>query len=480
MTIAGQTRRAAPGAATGAQTELRAGSVGFIGLLAQSVAGIGPSVAIALILGLVVSTAGNGAWLVWLISSAVLVFVALCIGQFARRFTSSGGLYALLTRAGPVYGAITAWAVLLFALGSAPILPLSFGLFLSDWLGGLGLHAGPAGIWIASVICVLVAMGFTFRDVAGAALVMFVVEIVSLLAMLMILAVVVAHNSGALWDPAQLSLSGVTFSGVAHGVAFTLLAFAAFESALFLGAEARNPLRQTGRALVSSVLICGLLFAVFTYVFTIGFRSAGLDFTASQNPLADIAAAYGVHWLGNLVMPGVIVALFGVTVASLNFSSRLLLTLAREGFLPGWFGMVSVRHRTPANAIGFVAGLDVAVLSGLALTGYATMDTYGLIGGLSGYWVGTTYVMAAIAMLVYLRRIGQLSPLLAAMGVVVVAAFLWFFVSSTFPVPAAPGGLVLAVFYGSMALAALHVILTRLAAPRALARLGSSVTAAGQ
>ncbi|WP_138471387.1 APC family permease [Poseidonocella sp. HB161398] len=456
------------------QIGLRRGSVGFIGLLAQSVAGIGPSVGIALIMSLVVATSGNGAWLVWLISAAVLTFVAICIGQFASRFASSGGLYALLAKAGPVYGALTAWAVLLFALGSAPILPLSFGLFLTDYLVSLGISAGPFTTWATSMICVLVALWFTLRDVAGAAIVMFVVEILSLVAMVAILFVVIGANSGALWDPAQLSLDGASFSGIAQGVAFTLLAFAAFESALFLGAEAKNPLKQTGRALITSVLFCGALFAVFTYVFTIGFRSSGLDFAASENPLAQMAEAYGVGFISNFVMPGVIVALFGVTVANLNFASRLLMTLSREKILPPFLGAVSHRHQTPTRAINFVAGLDLAVLTLLALTGFANFGTYGFLGGLAGYWVGATYILAAIAMLSYLRRIGRLSPVLALIGGIVVLAFLWFFLQSTFPVPAAPGSIVLLIFYASMVLAALHVALARARRPQLLARLGTS------
>ncbi len=458
------------------ETGLRAGSVGFLGLLAQSVAGIGPSVAIALILGLVAATSGNGAWLVWLISAAVLVCVALCIAQFSGRFASSGGLYALLSRASPVMGVLTAWAAVLFSLGSAPILPLSFGLFLTDYLRTLGLDAGQGVTWAAAVICVLAAAWLTLRDVAGSAIVMFVVEVLSVVAMLIILLVVALKNFTALADPVQFTLQGVSFSSVAQGVAFTLLAFAAFESALFLGAEAKNPLKQTGQALLWSVLICGLMFAVFTWVFTVGFRNAGLDFASSENPLHEIAAAYDVEWLSLFVMPGVIVALFGVTIANLNFASRLLMTLSREKCAPAFLAGVSKVHQTPAPAIRVVAGLDIVVLSILGLTGLATMDTYGFLGALSGYWVGSTYVLSAIAMLYYLGRIGRLNLPLAVMGAAVALAFLWFFFNSSFPLPPSPGGIILAIFYGSVVMAVLHVIWLKLSGSSVLATIGSTAS----
>lgn len=461
-------------ASTSANLELRSGSVGFIGLLAQSVAGIGPSVAIALILGLVVSTCGNGSWLVWLISSTVLVLVALCISQFAGRFASSGGLYALVSKAGPVCGVLTAWAAVLFSLGSAPILPLSFGLFLSDYLHAFGWNIGTGGIWLASVLCVLAAAWLTMRDVAGSAVVMFVVEVLSLVAMTLIMVIVAWRNANSLVDPAQLTLDGVSISSIAQGVAFTLLAFAAFESALFLGAEAKNPLKQTGRALISSVMICGLMFAIFTYVFTIGFRNAGLDFAKAENPLHDIAVAYGIEGLSLFVMPGVIIALFGVTIANLNFASRLLMTLSREKAAPTFLGEVSRKHLTPTPAIKVVAGLDMVMLTVFALTGLATMDTYGFIGALSGYWVGATYLLSAVAMLIYLRQIGKLSLPLGAMGLAVTAAFLWFFFTSSVPLPPSPGGVILAIFYASLVLAFLHLVLLKVRKSPILKTLGTS------
>lgn len=474
MTSMTDTIAAAPPASD--EGELRNGAVGFLGLLSQSVAGIGPSTGVAVILGLVVATSGNGAWLVWLISTLVLVSVAICISQFTKRYASSGGLYVLNAQAGRGFGLVTAWAAILFSLASAPILPLAFGLFLSDYLNQIGASIGPAALWIVTIMCTIVATGLTLRDVALSAIAMFVIEILSMAAMLVLLVIVAVNHSSALIDPMQLGLQGVTAHQIAQGVAFSLLAFAAFESSLFLGKEAKNPLTQMSRAITWSVVICGILFTVFTYVLSIGFRGITPGFAENPNPLRAIAEANHVGFLNNFVQPGVIIALFGVTIANLNFASRLLMTLSKERMLPAMFAHVSARHRTPTRAILFVAGLDIVVLTLLSLTGNADFAAYGFLGGLSGYWVGMTYIVASAAMMYYLFKRKELTARYMAIGVFSIAAFLYFFWTSSVPLPASPGDVILLIFYVTVALSVLHWIFLKLRKSPVLDMLGTSAT----
>ena len=68
-----------------ARASLKAGSLGFIEVLATSVALIGPSMTPLLIAPYMYADAGNGTWLAYLFGGTMLVFVALCINQFARR-----------------------------------------------------------------------------------------------------------------------------------------------------------------------------------------------------------------------------------------------------------------------------------------------------------------------------------------------------------------------------------------------------------
>ena len=456
--------------------ELRKGAVGFFGLLAQSVAGIGPSIAIALILGLVAGTSGPGAWLSWLISTLIVIAVAICISQFARRFVTSGGVYVLNAQGNPGLGLVTAWAALLFSIGSAPILPLAFGIFFVDFLGELGMGGGPVTLWLAITACTAGATYFAWRDLGLSAIVMLIIEVVSLIAIALLMIVVAANNFDHIIDPAQLSLRGVGIREIAQGVVLSLLAFAAFESALFLGKEATHPLREMSRAITGAVIFCGALFVICTYVMSIGFGSLGKDFAASGNPLRDLSAANGVGFLDYLIQPGIIISLFAVTIANLNFSSRLLMTLSREKLLPNLFQHIDPRTHTPSTAIFIVAAIDVIATTIFVLTGIATFDTFGIVGTLSGYWVGLTYLVSCIAMIVYLRRNGELKPWLLVVGAVGTAAFVYFYWVTAVPMPASPWNIVLYIFFASVILSLIHWAVLAVNRSPTLARFGTSAS----
>src|SRR6202161_5000910 len=96
--------------------------------LAQSVANMAPSAAMALLPLFVFLDAGNGAWLSFGISVIVLLIVAYCAAQFATRINSAGSFYVWVTRAiGPGAGSAAGWGLVLgylftrvaYVLGSA-------------------------------------------------------------------------------------------------------------------------------------------------------------------------------------------------------------------------------------------------------------------------------------------------------------------------------------------------------------------------
>ncbi len=68
-------------------------------VLAQSVANMAPSAAMALLPFLVFLSAGNGTWLSFALGLVVLLIVGYCAAQFATRINSAGSFYVWVTRA---------------------------------------------------------------------------------------------------------------------------------------------------------------------------------------------------------------------------------------------------------------------------------------------------------------------------------------------------------------------------------------------
>ena len=86
----------------------------FPEVLAQSVANMAPSAAMALLPLLVFYSAGNATWLSFLISVIVLLVVAYCASLFATRINSAGSFYVWVTRAlGPGAGSAAGWGLVL-------------------------------------------------------------------------------------------------------------------------------------------------------------------------------------------------------------------------------------------------------------------------------------------------------------------------------------------------------------------------------
>jgi amino acid transporter len=459
--------------ATGAD-EMHAGSVGFIGLLTQSVASVGPTFAIAAILGLVAANSGPGAWVVWALSALLVIAIAVCITQFTRRFVTTGGLYSLAAQGGKGFGLASAWMYALFAIVTAPVLPIAFGVYLNDFVSDIGGPTGTGLVLLYAVLAACIAGTLAWRDVGLSATVMLIIELLSVAAIVVLMVVVLGNHSGSIFDSTQLGLKGVTVHDITLGIVLGLLAFAAFESATFLGREANAPQRQISRALVGSVTIIGLLFIFCTYCMTIGFGGSEA-FGTSANPLRDLAIDNNVEALRYIVQFGVVISLFGVVTASSNFVSRLVMTLGREGLFPRPLTRIDHRHGTPVAGIVFVAGLNTAVAIVLAIAGRLSIQVFFDLGTIGGYWIGASYVITCIAVVSYLRRIGELTPSIALAAAVGVVPILYLYYRNSSPWPATPGSTYLIVFYATAVLALVHLIIAKARRSPVLDHLGSSV-----
>src|SRR5271167_3196632 len=92
---------------------MKAGSLSFMEVLATSIALIGPSMTPILIAPYMYALAGNGTWLAYVFGGIMLIFVAFCINQFARRSSSAGSMYGYVAdHLGPVAGAVGGWTLL--------------------------------------------------------------------------------------------------------------------------------------------------------------------------------------------------------------------------------------------------------------------------------------------------------------------------------------------------------------------------------
>src|SRR5690242_13268040 len=229
----------------------------FPEVLAQSVANMAPSAAMALLPLFVFLNAGNGAWLSFGISIIVLLIVAYCAAQFATRINSAGSFYVWVTRAlGPGAGSAAGWGLVLGYLFTGIACVLGFEIYGDQFLVGLGLSPGNHAV--RALLYLVGGLGpalVSVLDIRISQRLAFLLEAISVTIILVLCIAVYVHNGGV-FDHAQLTLSGFRPGGLVVGMVLALFAFVGFESAGAPGQEARDPARSVPRSILWS---CGVV-----------------------------------------------------------------------------------------------------------------------------------------------------------------------------------------------------------------------------
>jgi len=406
--------------------------------LAQSVSTIAPTTTPAATIPLVCALAGNGTWLAYVLATAAILLVALCISRFARYSSSPGSLYTYASMIlPPSLGATAAWSLLLayIATGSSVI-----GGFYH--YANLLLHDATGRIASAVFLALLVtaiSIGIAWRDVKISARLMLWIEAVSVTLIVTVVSLVLLRH-GLHLDWTQLRLRGMTGSGLRLGLVLALFSFVGFESATTLGAEARNPLRTIPRAVIQSALLAGAVFILCAYTEVLGLRTVGQDLGKSEAPMRVLASVGGVPILGLLIDIGVLVSMFAGTLACITAAARVLLLMAHNGLMPGSLRVTHARHETPGRAIMVTGIASVAPVAVLAARGASGLDVYGWMGSLATYGFIVAYALVCVALPRYLRDHGAYRPGARIIPWLAFTAMLLALIGNLYPIPEGPYG----------------------------------------
>src|SRR5713101_6623563 len=406
--------------------------------LAQSVSTIAPTTTPAATIPLVCALAGNGTWLAYVLATAAILLVALCISRFARYSSSPGSLYTYASMILPPWlGATVAWSLLLAYIATGASVIGGFyhyaNLLLHDATGHV-----TSTVFLALIVTVI-SIGIAWRDVKISARLMLWIEAVSVTLILTVVVLVLVRH-GLHLDWTQLRLSGMTGSGLRLGLVLALFSFVGFESATTLGAEARNPLKTIPRAVIQSALLAGAIFIVCAYTEVLGLRTIGQDLGASQAPMRVLAGVGGVPVLGLLIDIGVLVSMFAGTLACITAAARVLLLMSHNGITHGSLRRTHARHETPSRAVvitGAAALLPVAIL---AARGASGLDVYGWLGSLATYGFIVAYALVCVALPRYLRDHKVFRPGVQVIPWLAFTAMLLALIGNLYPVPEGPYG----------------------------------------
>ena len=422
---------------------LRSECLPFGDVLAQSIANIAPTATPTINLALVFASAGNGTWFAYVIATIGLVFVGLNINQFARRSASPGSLYSYIAKGlGSTAGVICGWALVLAYVLTAMAVLCGFASYGEVLFGLVGLKISPIFLF---AICAGIVWYVAYKDIQLSAMMMLIIEVVSV-SLILLLGLIVWFHKGLAIDTAQLTLQETTPGGVSLGLVLAVFSFVGFESATALGDEAKNPLKTIPSSVILSTLLAGLFFVVMTYVEVLGFRGAPSTLNETAAPLSFLAQQAGVGFLGVIVVVGAMISFFACALASINAGARIFFTMARHGIFHPAVGRAHESNQTPHVAVTMTTLFTFLLPASMSMFGVKVLDILAYLGTIATYGFLLVYILISIAAPVYLHRQRQLRPIDVAIAVLAVGFMAIPVIGSVgipgensiFPVPPAP------------------------------------------
>ena len=416
---------------------LHKGVLGPMETLAQSISAIAPSTSPALTIPLVFALAGNGTWLVYLLTTMAVLLVGFCISCFARMTASPGSLYSYTADTLPPWlGAIAAWAMLLAYLATGASVAGAFFYYGNVILSQFVSWTMPGLLTLIIVFGATCAVAY--RDVKLSAEMMLWIEVISVSLIAIVLALLLFHY-GLRLDMEQVRLKDVNLKGLGPALVLAMFSFVGFESATTLGAEAHNPLKTIPRAVLQSAVVVGVFFMISAYSEVLGFHGETRNLSdPAISPMHVLARKAGISPLGTAIDFGAFVAGFACVLACTTASARVMLRMAHSGLLPDSLGRTHKRFGTPTAGVILSALVMFAATAPLILRGVSGTDLYSWLGSISVFGFLTAYALVAVALPFARKAIGQHSLIVVILSVLTVLVMIAGVFGTVYPVPDAP------------------------------------------
>lgn len=155
------------------------------------------------------------------------------------------------------------------------------------------------------------------------------------------------------WSP--FSPNGV--KGVLQGVASVFFAYIGFDALATTAEECKNPKQDLPKAMMSSLIICTILYILIALTLTgmVSYKELGVG-----DPLAHAFDLIHLNWMSGIVAVSAVVAMASVLLVFQNGQPRIWMSMSRDGLLPKKFSSIHPKYKTPAFAT-IITGLFVAI-----------------------------------------------------------------------------------------------------------------------
>jgi basic amino acid/polyamine antiporter, APA family len=282
-------------------------------------------------------------WAVLLAGATIGVIMA-CFAEVASQFSETGGPY-LYTRValGRFVGIQTGWMLWLAQMAAPAANANLFVIYLGEFWPQA---RAPVPRFVILTLLIGILTFINYRGVRAGTR----ISDVFTLAKLVPLGIVIVGGTLFLIGSHRAALPAPSFANGHNWLKALLLlvfAYGGFETALTPMGEAKDPRRDVAFSLFAALATCTIAYTLIQWI-VVGALS---DPAHSDRPLADVARLFWGRGGAALVAVGALVSLYGYVSAKILAVPRVTFALSENGDLPGFFGAIHPRFRTPYFSI---------------------------------------------------------------------------------------------------------------------------------
>ncbi len=312
--------------------------VGLLGAVAYGV-GIIVGAGVYVLIGRAAGHAGNSVWMSFTLAAVVASFTCLSYAELSSMYHESGAEYVYIERAsGKKFLAfIVGWLVLLSGVVSSSAVALGFAGYLFPYV-----HAPET---VVAMMLIVVLSLVNFRGIQESVRVNIVLTLTEVLGLVMIVLLGIGYYGSVSYFDAPFGARGIVSSA-----ALVFFAFIGFEALVKIGEETRDPKRTIPRALMLSLVISTILYAMvaLSVVSILPYDRLA----SSESPLADVAMKAGGQQAYLALSVIALFATANTVLIILVATSRILYGMARD-LSQGLLSRIHGRTGTPYMAVLF-------------------------------------------------------------------------------------------------------------------------------
>ncbi len=363
--------------------------------------------------GIAASTEAGPALAISFIFSAIgCAFAGLCYSEFSTMIPIAGSAY---TYAYATMGELIAWIigwdlVLEYAVGAATV-SIGWSQTVVALLERFSIHLPPTLIAspfqpvtlsdgtsihglinLPAVLIVIIISSILVIGIQESASVNTIIVFLKVAVVVVFIAIGWSYinpaNHVPFIPPNTGEFGHFGWSGILKGAGTIFFAYIGFDAVSTAAQEAKKPQRDMPIGIIGSLVICTILFILYSYVLTGIVSYKDLNVAA---PLSLALDKMPYPWLAVLMNLAVIAGLTSVILVMLLGQSRVFYSMSSDGLLPKLFSDVHPKFRTPWRS-NLLLMVFVSLFSAFAplsvvgnMTSIGTLFAFVLVCG--GIWI---------------------------------------------------------------------------------------------